>query len=80
VEFSAALARKFTWVSAQLDGKDYLTGEQFTVADAYLFVVSNWTKYVGVDISGHANLQQFLQRVAARPAVYAALKEEGLVT
>ena len=78
-EFSAALARKFTWVSAQLDGKAYLTGEQFTVADAYLFVVANWTKYVGVDISGHANLQQFLQRVAARPAVYAALKEEGLV-
>ena len=75
----AALLNRLAWVDSQLAGKSYLTGEQFSVADGYLFVVTNWTKFVGMDISGLANLGAFMGRVAARPAVLAALQAEGLV-
>ena len=53
-------------------------GDTFCVADAYLFTVTNWTKFVNLDISGLTNLGAFMARVAARPAVQAALKAEGL--
>jgi len=75
----AALMARFTWVNAQLEGKQYLMGDQFTVADAYLFVVSNWGQYVAVDISGFEHLVAFRARVAARPAVQEAMKAEGLL-
>ena len=75
----AALMARFTWINAQLEGKQYLMGDQFTVADAYLFVVSNWGQYVGVDVSGFEHLVAFRARVAARPAVQEAMKAEGLV-
>ena len=77
--FSARVLDRLTWVDTQLEGKSYLTGDTFTVADAYLFVVTNWTKFVGIDISGLKNLGAFMGRVAARPAVQAALKAEGLL-
>lgn len=73
------LRKKLAWVSEQLAGKQYLTGETFTAADAYLFVVASWARYVNMDLSDLGNLQAFLQRVAARPAVQEALKAEGLV-
>jgi glutathione S-transferase len=73
------LAERLTWVDAQLEGKDYLMGETFTVADAYLFTVAGWGKYVGLDISSLARLSGYMGRVAARPAVQAALKAEGLL-
>lgn len=73
------LLQRFTWVDEQLAGKDYLLGDKFGVADAYLFTVSNWGKFVGVDLSGFANLQAYVARVAARPGVQAALKAEGLL-
>ena len=59
-------------------GREYLTGANFTIADAYLFVVAAWTKKVGPSLDHLAHLQAFLARVAARPAVQAALKAEGL--
>jgi glutathione S-transferase len=73
------LLKKLAWVDGQLAGKDYLMGAQFTVADAYLFTVANWSNYVKLDISGFANLQAHMRRVAARPAVQEAMKAEGLV-
>jgi glutathione S-transferase len=73
------LQDRLKWVDSQLAGKQYLMGEQFTVADAYLFVVQGWGGYVGVDTSGLANLTAYAQRVAARPAVQAAMKAEGLI-
>lgn len=73
------LLQRFTWVNEQLAGKNYVLGDAFSVADAYLFTVSNWGKFVGVDLSGFANLQAYLARVAARPGVQAALKAEGLL-
>ena len=60
------------------DGRTYLLGNTFTTPDAYLFTVSNWAKATNVDLSGFANLQAYLARVAARPAVSAALVAEGL--
>lgn len=77
--FAARVLDRLSWVDTQLEGKAYLTGDSFTVADAYLFVVTNWTKFVGIDISGLKHLGAFMGRVAARPAVQAALKAEGLL-
>ena len=79
VLFRAKLAERFAWVDQQLEGKDYLLGEQFSVADGYLFTVAGWGKHVGVDISGLKNLGAYMARVGARPAVQAALKAEGLL-
>ena len=77
--YRARLLDRFKWVDAQLEAKPYTMGENFSVADAYLFVVSGWGQYVGVDLSGLKNLQAFLGRVAARPAVQEAMKAEGLL-
>jgi len=79
VKARAALMKQLGWVDGQLAGKTWLTGETFTVADGYLFTVAGWGKYVGVDISGLANLSAYMGRVAARPAVQTALKAEGLL-
>jgi glutathione S-transferase len=49
------------------------------VADGYLFTVTGWGKYVGVDIASLANLAAFMARVAARPAVQDAMRAEGLI-
>jgi glutathione S-transferase len=73
------LLRRFTWVDQELASRTWLMGDSFTVADAYLFTVSRWCGLVGVDISGLAHLQPYLARVAARPAVQAAMKAEGLL-
>jgi len=73
------LLGRLTWIDSQLAGKSYLMGEHFCVADAYLFTVAGWGKYVGVDISGLANLGAFMGRMAARPAVQEAMKAEGLI-
>ncbi len=77
--YRTRLGERFKWVDGQLAGKNYLMGQDFSVADAYLFVVAGWGKHVGVDISGLANLGAFMARVGARPAVQEALKAEGLL-
>ena len=71
------LQSRFAWTDKQLAGRDYLMGS-FSVADAYLYTVSRWGQFVGVDTSGLAHLQAFKQRMEARPGVQAALKAEGL--
>lgn len=76
--FATGLRKKFAWVSEQLTGKDYLTGTDFTVADAYLFVVAGWSRMVKLDLSDLQPLQDFIARVSARPAVKRALQTEGL--
>ena len=77
--FRAKLAERFAWVDQQLEGKSYLLGDQFSVADGYLFTVAGWGQHVGVDISGLKNLSAFMARVAARPAVQEAMRAEGLL-
>jgi glutathione S-transferase len=74
-----ALARRFDWISTQLSGRNYLLGERFTVADAYLFTVLNWSQWTGIDLTRWPVLQDYVARVAARPQVQEAMKAEGLV-
>jgi len=73
------LRSRFEWIDKELDGKEYLSGEHFSVADGYLFTVSNWAVPVGLDLSGLPHLAAWMARVAARPAVRAAMKAEGLI-
>lgn len=68
----------FERADAQLDGKDWLTGSR-SIADPYLFVVTQWAKKTGVDLSGLDNLARFDAHMAADPGVQAALKAEGLI-
>jgi glutathione S-transferase len=70
---------RLKWIDEQLEGKQYLMGDSFSVPDAYLFTVTNWTSHTGIDISGFKNLSAFQARMAARPSVQAALKAEGLL-
>lgn len=75
-----AVAQKFDYVESLLaDGRAHLLGSAFTVADAYLFVVSNWANFVGIDLAGWPKLKAFVARVATRPTTQAALTAEGLV-
>jgi len=73
------LNSRLKWVDGELAGKNYLMGEHFSVADGYLFTVTNWASRVGVDITGLDNLTAYRERVAARPAVQQAMKAEGLL-
>jgi glutathione S-transferase len=75
----AALEAKFTWLSGFLGEKNFLLGDTFSVADAYLFTVLNWTGKLGIDLAKWPKLAAYVARVAARPKVQAALKAEGLV-
>ncbi len=73
------LLDRYKYVDGQLEGKDYLLGKDFSVADAYLFTVTNWAQHVGLDISGFKNVGAYMKRMAARPAVQQAMKDEGLL-
>ena len=75
----AKATSKLKWVDEQLEGKQYLMGDAFSIADAYLFTIANWTGHTGIDISGMKNLGAFQARMAARPAVQAAMRAEGLL-
>lgn len=74
------VAKKFDYVDSLLgDGRAYLLGDKFSVADAYMFVVSNWSNFVGIDLKKWPNVAAFVERVAQRPAAQAAMKAEGLL-
>jgi glutathione S-transferase len=77
--FRDKLAQRFAWVNGELAGKQYLMGDNFSVADGYLYVVTRWTDPMKIDISALTNLTAHHQRVTARPAVQEALKFEGLL-
>ena len=73
------LVQRLGYTNAKLEGRQYLLGDQYTVADCYLFVIVNWSKPMNIDLTQFPNLQQFQQRVAQRPAVQAAMRAEGLL-
>ncbi len=75
----ATLTKRLDYVAAQLADNDYLLGNHFSVADAYLFTVLNWANLVGFSLAPWPVVQAFSARVAARPKVVEALKAEGLV-
>ena len=76
----AKLHDRLKFMDGELAGKQYVMGDAFSVADAYFFTVTNWGQHVGVDVSGYPNIVAVRARIAARPAVVAAMKAEGLIT
>lgn len=74
----ALLGQRLAIVERALAATPFLTGTGFTIADAYLFVVTGWSGFVGLDLAAFPNLVAFRARVAARPMVKAALAAEGL--
>lgn len=77
--FLEKLKKAYSYVSTQLDGKQYLMGDQFTVADAYMFTVINWSTFLDIDLSPWPVLVEYQSRVSARPGVQKALIAEGLL-
>jgi len=73
------VGNRFKWIDSQLAGKQYLMGDTFTAADAYLYVMTRWAKRMEMDLAQWPNLKAFNERVEARPKVRDALKAEGLL-
>jgi glutathione S-transferase len=73
------LRRRFALLDRQLADHDYLMGDEFTIADAYLFSVTRWAQLVNLDLADFANLQARQQALASRPAVQAAMRAHGLM-
>ncbi len=74
---SARVLQRLGHAEKHLQGKSYLLGDDYSVADIYLFVVTNWAGFCGIDLSGLPNILALRERVAARPAVQAALAHEA---
>ncbi len=73
------LNRRFAWVEQKLGNQPFLMGERFTVADAYLLTVVNWTRAAGIDLNQWPKLKEYRSRLRERPSVHAALEAEGLI-
>ncbi|MBB1201059.1 glutathione transferase GstA [Enterobacteriaceae bacterium 89] len=74
----ALLEKKLSYVNDALRDGEWISGNRFTIADAYLFTVLRWARAVKLDISGLKNIEAYMARVAARPGVTAALAAEGI--
>jgi glutathione S-transferase len=73
------LDKRFSYVDEQLAERPFLAGKAFSVVDAYLFTVTNWAKFVNVELGNLSHLGAFMGRMRERPAVQAALRAEGLL-
>jgi glutathione S-transferase len=73
------LTKRLSLVETRLSKTPYLMGDSFTVCDAYLFVVLNWSDRVGFDLNQFPKIKEYLARIATRPSVLAALRAEGLI-
>ena len=75
--FSTLLNKHYAWIDQQLDGQNYLTGTNFTIADIYLFVVTRWADFIGLDLGHFNHLTAFMQRIARRQTVQDAIAAEA---
>lgn len=75
--FSTILNKHYAWVDQQLEGQNYLTGSNFTIADIYLFVVTRWADFIGLDLGHFIHLKAFMQRIARRQTVQDAIAAEA---
>lgn len=73
------LQRRLSYLDSCLDGRSYLMGEHFTVADAYCFTVLNWAHFHRLDLSDYPSVQGFMRKVSHRPMVRKAMEAEGLM-
>lgn len=71
------LRKKYDWLNTRIADSSFLTGEQFTIADAYLFTVTSWAKLVELELTDLSAVQAYLTRVAQRPSVKEAMKKEA---
>jgi glutathione S-transferase len=78
-ERKAYLLRRYELIEKTLQKQEWLLGDHFTVADAYLFTVTRWAAAVKLDLSKYPKLLAYQQRVAKRSAVQAAMFAEGLI-
>jgi glutathione S-transferase len=76
---SQGIDSALTRLDEELSTRDYLVGDRFSVADAYLFTILGWPKMVGIDMAKYPALNAYTGRIAQREGVQAALKAEGLV-
>lgn len=72
------IERRFNALEKLLEGKQYAMGDKFSVADAYLYTVLNWTNIHKIDLGKWPNIKAFMARIGARPAVQETLNVEGL--
>lgn len=75
--FSTILNKHYAWVDQQLDGQNYLSGSNFTIADIYLFVVTRWADIIGLDLGHFIHLTAFMQRISHRQTVQDAIAAEA---
>lgn len=75
--FSTILNKHYAWVDQQLDGQNYLMGSNFTIADIYLFVVTRWADFIGLDLGHFIHLTAFMQRISHRQTVQDAIAAEA---
>ena len=76
----ASVAEKFDFIEQLLaDDREFIVGGQFSIADAYLFVVCNWSNFVGIPLNNWPKLKAYLFRIAQRASVQRAMKSEGLI-
>ena len=75
----AYLTKRYALIEKQLEGRKYLLGDHFTVADAYLFTLTRWARGVKLDLTGFPNLEAFQKRVGSRKATLDAMRAEGLI-
>jgi glutathione S-transferase len=71
------LGKRFDIVAAALDGHDYLFGDTFTIADAYLYTILSWSHYLKVDLSRWPGLGRYLERIGTRASVREAKRVES---
>ncbi len=76
----ARLGERLKFTDGLLADRQFVLGDSFSVADGYLFTVTNWAQPLGIDLSPYPNLVAYRARIGARPAVIAAMRAEGLIT
>ena len=73
-----AIGTRLAYLNDQLAKRQFLMGDNFTVADAYAFTIVNWTNFVKIDLKTYPNIVTYMSRISGRPKVLEALKAEGL--
>jgi glutathione S-transferase len=79
-EFRKNLTPKFDFLAERINGKTFVMGGQFTIADAYLFTILSWSEHVGIDLTKWPKIMGYYETIHNRPAVQTALKNDGMPT